>query len=126
MKIKYVNPKLKQSAIAREINCPTSTFDRYRHDINKLLPYRIPLISQKRRQKISNTKFKVDSHREHDLKRHQMISNDIKRPQRIELAKPVSNADSAVNRTTNKGSRLEKSGIIEIIGGYLGDIFSYC
>ena len=33
-----INPKLKQSEIAKEFGCPSSTLKRYRNDINLLLP----------------------------------------------------------------------------------------
>ena len=41
MRIKYENPKLKQSQIANQPGYSTSTLQRYRNDINMLSPYRI-------------------------------------------------------------------------------------
>ena len=70
MKIKSVNLKLKQSEIAKELGCASSTLQRYRNDINMLSPYRIPHNSDKRKQKISD--------REHDLERPQMTSKNLK------------------------------------------------
>ena len=53
------------------MGCSNSTLQHYRHDINMLSPFRIPLNSSKRKQKISN--------REHDLEK--LSTNDLKRPQ---------------------------------------------
>ena len=69
-----------------------------------LSPYRIPSNSHKRRQKISNTNLDDDSHRERDLKR----------PQKIELVKPVSNAVTTVNDTTNDKNKLKGGSVHEI------------
>ena len=41
MKLKYKNPKMKQSEIANQLNMSFSTIQRYRNDINMLSPYRI-------------------------------------------------------------------------------------
>ena len=41
MRVKYENPKLKQSEIANQLGLSTSTLQRYRNDINMLSPYRI-------------------------------------------------------------------------------------
>ena len=41
MNIKYLNPKLKQSEIASQLNMSTSTIQKQRNDINMLSPYRI-------------------------------------------------------------------------------------
>ena len=41
MKIKYENPKMKQSEIANQLGMSSSTLQRYRNDINMLSPYRI-------------------------------------------------------------------------------------
>ena len=56
---KSINPKLKQSEVAKELGCSSSPLKRYIQDVNTLSPYRIPPNSRKRKQKISNT--------EHDL-----------------------------------------------------------
>ena len=72
--------------------------------------YAFPPNSHKRRQKISND----NSNSEHDFKRPQMTSNDLKSPQKIEVVKPDSNADSSVNHIMNKRSKLKGRGNIEI------------
>ena len=41
MKVKYENPKMKQSEIANQLGMSSSTLQRYRNDINMLSPYRI-------------------------------------------------------------------------------------
>ena len=40
MNIKYLDPKLKQSEIASQLNMSPSTIQRHRNDINMLSPYR--------------------------------------------------------------------------------------
>ena len=40
MKVKYENPKLKQTEIASQFGLSFSTLQRYRKDINMLLPYK--------------------------------------------------------------------------------------
>jgi len=72
MYIKYQNPKMKQSEIANNLNMSSSTLQRYRNDINMLSPYRINANNNKKRQK----KAKIDDIG--DVKRPQMISNDVK------------------------------------------------
>ena len=39
MRIKYENPKPKQSEIANKLGYPSSALQRYRNDINMLSPY---------------------------------------------------------------------------------------
>ena len=41
MRVKYENPRLKQSEIANQLGMSSSTIQRYRNDINMLSPYRI-------------------------------------------------------------------------------------
>ena len=41
LRVKYENPKLKQSQIANRLGYSTSTLQRYRNDINMLSAYRI-------------------------------------------------------------------------------------
>ena len=72
MNIKYLNPKLKQSETASQLNISTSTIQRQRNDINMLSPYRINPNNVTKRPK----KAKVDDNG--DLKRLQMTSNDLK------------------------------------------------
>ena len=78
MRIKFENPKLKQSEIANQLGYSTSTLQRYRKDIYMLSPYRIqPNNTNKRTKKVSNTNLDNNSHREHNFKRPQMTSNDL-------------------------------------------------
>ena len=46
-----MNLRLRQDQIAKELGCSSSTFQRYRQDINMLSPYGIPLNTDKRKQK---------------------------------------------------------------------------
>ena len=79
--IKFESPKLKQSGKTDQLSYTNSTLQRFRNDINMLSPYRIqPNITNKRTKKASNTSVNNKSHCEHDLKRPQMTSNDLKRP----------------------------------------------
>ena len=72
MRVKYENPKMKQSQIANQLGLSSSTLQRYRNDINMLSPYRINPNNVKKRTK----KAKIDDIT--DLKRPQMTSNDVK------------------------------------------------
>ena len=72
MKVKYENPRMKQSEIANQLGMSSSTIQRYRNDINVLSPYRISPNNVKKRTK----KAKIDDIG--DLKRPQMTSNDLK------------------------------------------------
>ena len=72
MKLKYENPRTKQSEIANQLGMSSSTIKRYRNDINMLSPYRISANNVKKRTK----KAKIDNIG--DLKRPQMTSNDSK------------------------------------------------
>ena len=76
--IKSVNPKLKQSQLAKDLGYPSSTIQRYKNDIKMLSLYRIPPDSQKRRQKISNTNLDDNSNSEHDAQRRQVTSKYLK------------------------------------------------
>ena len=71
-KVKYENPRMKQSEIANQLGMSSSTIQRYRNDINMLSPYRISPNNVKKRTK----KAKIDDIC--DLKRPQMTSNDVK------------------------------------------------
>ena len=82
LRVKYENPKMKQSEIANQSGMSSLTLQRYRNDINMLSPYRInPNNTNKRTKKIENTTFDNNPHHETDVKRPQMTSNDLKRPQ---------------------------------------------
>ena len=72
MRVKYENPKMKQSEIANQLGMSSSTIQRYRYDINMNSPYRINPNNVKKRQK----KVKIDEN--NDLKRPQLTSNDKK------------------------------------------------
>ena len=72
MKVKYENPRMKQSEIANQLGMSSSTIQRYRNDINMQSPYRISPNNVKKRTK----KAKIDDIG--DLKRPQMTSNDVK------------------------------------------------
>ena len=77
MRVKYENLKLKQSEIANKLGLSSSTLQRYRNDTIMLSPYRInPNNTNKRTKKFKNTNFANNSHREQDLKRPQMTSNE--------------------------------------------------
>ena len=73
MRVKYENPKLKQSEIANQLGMSSSTIQRYKNDINMLSPYRInPNNTEKRSKKVKITDFDNNSHDEADVKRLQM------------------------------------------------------
>ena len=79
MRIKYENPKFKQSQIANQLGYSTSTLRRYRNDINMVSPYRIQRnITSKRSKKVSNPNFDNNSHRHPDVKRPRLTSNNVK------------------------------------------------
>ena len=87
MEIKSINPKLKQSEIARGLKISSSTLQRNRREMNMLSPYRIPSsssTSHKRESKTSNTNFD-------DVK---ITSNDLK----MTSKEPITN-----NRKNYKG-----------------------
>ena len=78
MRLKYENPRMKQSEIANQLSL-SSTIQRYRNDINMLSPYRInPNNNNKRTKKVEKTNFDNDSQPNHNDKRPQMTSNDLK------------------------------------------------
>ena len=82
MRVKYENPKMKQTEIANQINLSSSTIQRYRNEINMLSPYRInPNNTKKRSKKAKNNDFNINSHHEEGSERLQMTSNDFKKPQ---------------------------------------------
>ena len=82
MRLIYENPKLKQSEITNHLSLSSSTIQRYRNDINMLSPYGIQSNNiNKRIKKAKNTNSDNDSQPNHDDKRHQMTSNDIKTTQ---------------------------------------------
>ena len=112
MKVKYENPKLKQSEIANQLGLSSSTLQRYRNDINMLSPYRIqPNITNKRIKKAKNTTFNNDSHHEPNVKTPQMTSNDLKSTQTKSNKK---------NKNISKAGSLQEN--IEINEHYLDEI----
>ena len=107
MNIKYLNPKLKQSEAASQLNMSTLTIQRHRNDTNMLSPYRINPNNVKKRSK----KAKIDGNG--DLKRPQIISNDLK---------TTSNDDNKKTKTKNylKGGFIQEN--IEINEHYLDKV----
>ena len=78
MRVVYGNPKNKQSETASQLGYSTSTLQRYRNDKNMLSTYRIqPNNTNKQRKETSNTNSNKDEHRDPDLKRPQMTSNNL-------------------------------------------------
>ena len=70
MRLKYENPKMKQSEIANQLSLSSSTIQRYRNDINMLSPYRIQSDNTKKRiKKAKNTNSDNNSQPNHDNKR---------------------------------------------------------
>ena len=79
LQTKVENPKLGQSEIADHLRYSSSRLQRYRSNINMLLPDLIqPNNTNERAKKVSKTNPDNNSHREHDFKRPQMTSNDLK------------------------------------------------
>ena len=86
IRLKYKNPRMKQSQIANEINLSTSTLQRYKKVINMLPPYRInPNNTNKRTKKASNGNFDTDSDHESNVKRPQMTSKDLNQSQSLTM-----------------------------------------
>ena len=105
-KVKYENPRMKQSEIANQLGMSSSTLQRYRNDINMLSPYRISPNNVKKRTK----KAKIDDIG--DLKRPQMTSNDVK---------TTSNESIKKNKKNKlKGGAIQEN--IEINEHYLDEI----
>ena len=82
LRMKYKNPKLKQSEIANESDISSSTLQRYRSDMNMFSPYiNKTNHTNKRAKKASITNSNNNSDREPDCKRLQTTSNDFKATQ---------------------------------------------
>ena len=108
MRVKSEKSKLKQSQIANQPSYSTSTLQRYRNDINMLSPYRTqPDNSNKRTKEASKLNLDNNSHRNHDLKRPQMTSNDLVKPNKRK-------------KNTLKGGHVHEN--IEINNQYLVEI----
>ena len=70
---------MKKSEIANQLSLSSSTIQRYRNDINMLSPYRIQSNNiNKRIKKAKNTNSDNDSQPNHDDKRPQMTSKQLK------------------------------------------------
>ena len=79
MRVKFENPKMKQSEIANQLRMSSSTLLTYSNDIDMLSPYRInPNNINKRTKKAKNSICDNNSHRGRDLERPQLTSNDLK------------------------------------------------
>ena len=102
MKIKSVNPKLKQDQIGKELDWSSSTLQRFRNDINMVSPYRIPPNIQKN---TSNTNLDYISNSEHDVKTLQTTSKNLKRPQTN--SKESSPTIETVKPDTSKKTKLK-------------------
>ena len=105
MRVKYENPRMKQSEIANQLGMSSSTLQRYRNDINMLSPYRTTPNNTKKRSK----KAKIDDNS--DLKRPQMTSNDLE--------------TNSKEQVKNKKSKLKGGSIqenVEINEHYLDEI----
>ena len=88
LRLKYENPRMKQSQIANQIGLSTSTLQRYRNDINMLSPYGInPNNTNKLTKKVSNGNFDNNSHQESNVKRSLSTSKDLNRLQMKTLRK---------------------------------------
>ena len=117
MRVKYENPKIKQSEIANQLGISSSTIQRYRNDINMLSPYRInPNNTKKQSKKVKHTDFDNYSHHETDVKRPQMTSIDLKRPQWT--SNEISKKTKAKNNL--KGGSVQEN--VEINEHYLDEI----
>ena len=69
MRFNYKNPKMKQSEIANQPSCSSSTLQRYRIDINMFSPYKIqPNNTNKRTKSGSSTNFDNNQHLKRGLK----------------------------------------------------------
>ena len=117
MRLKYENPRMKQSQIANQIGLSTSTLQRYKNDINMLSPYRFnPNNTKKRSKKALNTDFDQNSHHESDAKRPQMTSNDLKR----HLSTSVQKSKETRTKNNLKGGSIQEN--VEINEHYFDKI----
>ena len=82
-----------------------------------LSPYRInPNINHKRTKKVKNTDFNNDSHHETNVKRPQMTSNDLKKPQ----STTNENSNKTKTKIILKGGSVQEN--IEIDEHYLDKV----
>ena len=61
MRVKYENPRMRQSEIANQLGMSSSTLQRYRNEINMLSPYRINPNNVKKRPKRLKSMIMVTS-----------------------------------------------------------------
>ena len=73
MEMKTINSKLKQSELAKELVCSSSTIPRYRQNIKMLSPHRSPTSSTNRKNKSFQTVNKSSK----DLNWPQMTSKEF-------------------------------------------------
>ena len=106
MKVKYENPRLRQSEIANQLSISSSTLQRYRNDINMLPPYRISSNNVKKRSK----KAEID-----DI-------GDLKRPQMTSIDSETNSNEPIKNKKKLKGGSIPISENIEINEHYLHKI----
>ena len=95
MENKSANPKLGRDQIPKDLECSSSTLQRYGNFIFTLSPYKFPPNSHKRRQNTSNEY----------LKRFQITSIDIERPR---LTSKVPTNEIVVD-STNKPFKKKKN-----------------
>ena len=62
MRVKFENPKMKQSQIAIQLGLSSSTLQRYRNDINMLSPYRIKPNNNNKRKKKAKKPIRTTIH----------------------------------------------------------------
>ena len=74
LRMKYENPKLKQSQLANQLGYSTSTLQRYRNDINMPSPYRFLPNNTNKRTKRLQIQISITIHIVI------MTSKDLKRP----------------------------------------------
>ena len=110
LRVNYEKPKLKQREI---LGLPSSTLQGYRNDINMLSPYRI--YPNKQTKKVECTNFDNNSHREHDLERPQMTSNDLTRT----LATSNENSKKVETKNNIKGGFVQEN--VEFNDQYLDE-----
>ena len=107
-----MNPKITQQETAKELGYSISSVQRYRQDIIMLPLYRITPNSRERRQRFLNTNLDDNSISEHELKRSQLISNEVRTPQMTSIESSL--IIEMVNPNTSKKNTLKGCGNIEI------------
>ena len=114
MRMKYENPKFKQSQIANHLSYSTNTLQKHRNDKKMVSPYRIqPDNTNKRAKKASNTKFDNNSHPDSEVKRPRLTLNDLKTTQ-------TNTKSNKKNKIVPKAGSTHEN--IEINDDYLVDI----